>query len=124
MESWDKEVDLLVMGSGAAGMSAAVRGHDLGMDVLLLESSDQYGGSTAMSGGVCWWPNDQHMQARGREDNGAGALECLVAITRGKIEEDRRKEYITQSQRMLNYLEDHTHVSCDALEKYTDHYPE
>src|SRR5699024_8873820 len=77
MESWDKEVDLLVMGSGAAGMSAAIRGHDLGMNVLLLESSDQYGGSTAISGGVCWVPNNPHMQKQGLEDNEADALEYL-----------------------------------------------
>lgn len=124
MESWDKEVDLLVMGSGAAGMSAAVRGHDLGMDVLLLESSDQYGGSTAMSGGVCWVPNNRHMQARGIEDNEADALEYLLAITKGQIERERLEIYIKESQRMLNYLEDNTHVAFDALEKYTDYYPE
>lgn len=124
MEAWDKEVDLLVMGSGAAGLAAAVRGHDLGMEVLVLESSDQYGGSTAMSGGVCWVPNNKHMQARGLEDNEEDALEYLVAITNGTIERERLKEYITQSQRMVNYLEDHTHVSFDALEKYTDYYPE
>lgn len=124
MESWDKEVDLLVMGSGAAGMSAAIRGHDLGMDVLLLESSDQYGGSTAISGGVCWVPNNPHMQKHGIEDNEADALEYLMAITKGTIEKDRLEDYIGQSQRMMQYLESKTHVEFDSLDKYTDYYPE
>ena len=53
MAEWDRTVDLLVMGSGAAGMAAAVRAHDLGLDVLLVEKSDLYGVNSAMSGGVC-----------------------------------------------------------------------
>ena len=56
-ESWDREVDLLVLGSGAAGLSAALTGVAEGMEVLLLEKTDYIGGTTAYSAGTCWIPN-------------------------------------------------------------------
>lgn len=124
MQAWDKEVDLLVIGTGAGGMSAGVRGHDLGQKVLIIESSDQYGGSTAMSGGVCWVAGNPHMQKHGIEDNDADALAYLKFITHGKVEEHRLAHFLQESKRMVNYLEEHTHVRFDALDKYTDYYPE
>ncbi|MCB9683227.1 MAG: FAD-dependent oxidoreductase, partial [Alphaproteobacteria bacterium] len=63
--SWDETYDLVVVGSGAAGMSAAVRAHDLGLRVLVVEATDQYGGSTAISGGVVWIPDNPQLPARG-----------------------------------------------------------
>lgn len=124
MHSWDKKVDLLVIGTGAGGMSAAVRGHDLGQNVLLIESSDQYGGSTAMSGGVCWVAGNPHMAQYGIEDSEADALAYLKFITRGKVEEERLLHFLQESKRMVDYLEKHTHVQFGALDKYTDYYPE
>ena len=47
MSDWDQTVDLLVMGSGAAGLATAIRAHDLGSKVLLVEKSDLFGGNTA-----------------------------------------------------------------------------
>ena len=49
MADWDLEVDFLVVGSGAAGMSGALRAIDLDQDVLMVEASDLLGGSTAIS---------------------------------------------------------------------------
>lgn len=124
MSSFDQEVDLLVIGTGAGGMSAGVRAADLGMDALLIESSDQYGGSTAMSGGVCWVPGTQAMKKRGIADNNEDAFRYLKAITQGKIEDERLQDYIGQSQRMVEYLEANTHVEFDSLDKYPDYYAE
>ncbi len=53
---WDRAVDLVIVGSGAGAMAAGIRASDLGAEVLLLEKSPHFGGSTAMSGGVCWVP--------------------------------------------------------------------
>ena len=124
MSSWDKEIDLLVIGTGAGGMAAGVQGKDLGMDVLLVESSDQYGGSTAMSGGVCWVPGTRAMKKRGIADNNEDALRYLKTITAGKIEDDRLEDYLRQSQAMVEYLEANTHVEFDSLDKYPDYYAE
>jgi 3-oxosteroid 1-dehydrogenase len=124
MTTWDKSVDFLVMGSGAAGMSAALRGHDLGLEVLMLEKTDLFGGNTAMSGGVVWVPNNPAMKKTSISDSDEEALIYLKHITHGEIEEERLKNYVDESKRVLAYLQEHTHVRYTSLEKYTDYYPE
>jgi len=124
MAEWDRTVDLLVMGSGAAGMGAAVRGHDLGLDVLLVEKSELYGGNSAMSGGVCWVANNPGMAGEGIADSDEDGFEYLKHITKGEVPDDRLWLYIRESKRVLAYLHDTTHVRYVPLAKYTDYYPE
>lgn len=121
---WDHEVDLLVIGTGAGGMAAALRAHDLGERALLVEASDQYGGSTAMSGGVCWVGNNHHLSEWKIEDSDEEVLTYLKAITRGEVEEDYLRTYVVESKRMCRYLEENSEVEFDALDQYTDYYPE
>ncbi len=66
--SWDHEVDFLVVGSGAGAMTAGIVAKDLGANVLLIEKSPQYGGSSAMSGGGLWVPNNHLMNGAGFTD--------------------------------------------------------
>ena len=87
MSNWDHSVDLLVVGSGAGAMSAGIRGSDLGLDVLLLEKGETYGGSSAMSGGVCWVGNNLHMEKSGLEDSDEDTLTYLSHITDGEVPE-------------------------------------
>lgn len=124
MAEWDRTVDLLVMGSGAAGMAAAVRGHDLGLEVLLVEKTDLVGGNTAMSGGVCWVANNPGMAKEGIADSDEDGFTYLKHITRGEVPDDKLWLYIRQSKRVLAYLHEKTHVRYVPLAKYTDYYPE
>ena len=124
MAEWDRTVDLLVMGSGAAGMGAAVRGHDLGLDVLLVEKSELYGGNSAMSGGVCWVANNPGMAGEGIPDSDEEGFKYLKHITKGEVPDDRLWLYIRESKRVLAYLHDKTNVRYVPLAKYTDYYPE
>lgn len=124
MAEWDRTVDLLVMGSGAAGMAAAVRAHDLGLDVLLVEKSELYGGNTAMSGGVCWVANNPGMAREGIRDSDEDGFTYLKHITKGEVPDDKLWLYIRESKRVLAYLHENTHVRYVPLAKYTDYYPE
>lgn len=124
MAEWDRTVDLLVMGTGAAGMGAAVRAHDLGLDVLLVEKSELYGGNSAMSGGVCWIANNPGMAKEGIADSDEEGLQYLKHITKGEVPDDRLMLYIRESKRVLAYLHEKTHVRYVPLAKYTDYYPE
>ena len=72
--SWDHQVDLLVVGSGAGAMTAAIVAFDRGADTLLIEKSSQYGGSSAMSGGSLWIPNNHLMLGAQVNDTRADAL--------------------------------------------------
>lgn len=122
--TWDHNFDLVVIGSGAAGMSAALRAHDLGSRVVIVEKSPRYGGSTAMSGGVVWVPNNPQMGPKGVPDSREKALSYLRGITDGEVEDGRITAYVDQSLRVLDYLHEHSHLRLDALEDYTDYYPE
>lgn len=66
---WDREVDLLVVGSGAGGLSAAIFGRQLGLETLLCEKTMQLGGTTATSGGIVWAPGNYHAVQRGINDS-------------------------------------------------------
>ena len=117
----ERHVDLVVVGSGAAGMAAALRAHDQGMKVWVVEKSPHYGGSTAMSGGVCWIPNNSTMT---RPDSDQEALDYLLHITGEHGDAEALAVYVRESQRMLAYLNKNSRVRFDAIEKYADYYAE
>jgi 3-oxosteroid 1-dehydrogenase len=91
---WDHSVDLLVVGSGAGAMSAALAGYDAGADTLLIEKSDRYGGSSAMSGGGLWVPNNHLMAEVGIDDNPDDAWTYIRETTRGDVSEERLRAYL------------------------------
>lgn len=124
MKDWDHSVDLLVAGSGAAAMAAGIRAADLGLGVLLVEKGSHYGGSTAMSGGVCWVGNHERMAALGIPDTDGEVLQYLKQITNGETSEELLRTYVSESKRMLSYLEQNTHVQFAPLRDYGDYYAE
>ncbi|HZE14482.1 MAG TPA: FAD-binding protein, partial [Mycobacterium sp.] len=66
---WDHSVDLLIAGSGGGGMVAALAALDCGLQPLILEKQALVGGSTGLSGGIIWMPNNPLMQAEGIADS-------------------------------------------------------
>ena len=62
VDNWDYETGLVVVGSGAAGMTAAVTAATEGLETLVLEKTGFYGGTTALSAGVVWAPNNSLMK--------------------------------------------------------------
>lgn len=121
---FDHSVDFLVIGTGAAGMSAALRAQSLGLDVLLVEASDTVGGSTAISGGVVWIPNNPQLPSRNIADSREESIAYITHITRGEVPAERISAYVDESVRMLEWLETHTSFRLDSLEHYSDYYAE
>ncbi len=102
---WDHEVDLLVLGSGAAGLSAALTGVAEGLDVLVLEKTDYIGGTTAYSAGTCWIPNN-HFQREDGIINDAEKVEAyLDAVVGDKSPKEMRQAYVDNGPEMLKYME-------------------
>lgn len=124
MADWDHTVDFLVVGSGAGAMASALRAHDLGLDTLLVEKGDHYGGSSAMSGGVCWVGNNCYMKRYAVADSDEEVLAYLKHITKGEVPDEYLVTYRDESKRMVEYFRDKTHLTFDPLDKYTDYYPE
>ena len=122
-QGWDHTIDWLVVGSGAGAMTSALVAHDLGATTLLLEKGPVYGGSSAMSGGGLWIPNNHLMAGVGITDSYDDALAYLLAVTGGVVAEKRLRAYLDESPKMTRYLCEKTRVELVALPEYPDYYP-
>jgi len=122
-QGFDHTVDWLVVGSGAGAMVSAIVAHDLGATTLLLEKSPLYGGSSAMSGGGLWIPNNHLMAGVGITDSYDDALAYLRAVTGGVVAEARLRAYLDHSPKMAKYLCEKTRVDLVSLPEYPDYYP-
>lgn len=78
---WDCEADVVVVGSGAAALAAAVAVVNKGKSVLVYEAAAQCGGTTAISGGAFWIPNNALMRAAGRTDPRADAIKLMARLS-------------------------------------------
>ncbi len=123
-DTWDETVDLLVVGTGAGAMTAAIMAHDLGATTLLIEKSDRYGGSSAMSGGALWIPNNHQMPETGIPDSREEALEYLRGITAGSSSDERLCAFVDNAPEMLRTLTEKARLRTQAMPSYTDYYAE
>ena len=108
MSTWDESVDLVIVGSGGGSFCAALAAQDKGLKVLVLEKTDKVGGSTAMSGGVLWIPNNPLMKARGLNDSYERArtyLDAAVGAEQPGSTRARRDAYLRTGPQMVSYLQ-------------------
>ncbi|MBB3048247.1 3-oxosteroid 1-dehydrogenase [Litorivivens lipolytica] len=120
---WHDEYDFIVIGSGAGGMSGGVAAAALGLKALVLEKTDQFGGTTALSGGVIWIPNNASMKAGGINDSEAEALDYLKHVVGPDVPEEKLRAYISGGVEMLDFFDQHADLRFDAALKYSDYYP-
>lgn len=99
--------DVLIVGSGAAGLSAALRCHQHGLQPLIVEKSEQLGGTSAWSGGGLWVPNNTQYKDRGVKDSEEAALKYLDALI-GDVgpasSPQRRLAYVRNASKVVNAL--------------------
>jgi succinate dehydrogenase/fumarate reductase flavoprotein subunit len=108
---WDLETDLLVIGAGAAGMTAALVGALEGLKTILCEKSDMVGGTTATSAGTVWIPGSRQCKASGVPDTLDSAKTYLAAILGEDANDDRLAAYLATGPSVLDYLEERTSVA-------------
>jgi succinate dehydrogenase/fumarate reductase flavoprotein subunit len=121
---WDKETDVLVVGSGGAGLVAALAARDAGASALVIEKATVVGGTTAVSGGVVWVPNNHHMSEVGIADSRDEALCYMKRLADGRSEERLIETYVDQAPAMLRFVEQTASIPFTALAKYPDYHPE
>ena len=121
---WDREVDVLVVGTGNGGLTAAVCNWEMGSkDVLIIEKQDKVGGTSAMSGGGIWIPNSHYAQEAGADDSLDDAKRYLINTLFGEdVPEDMIDTYLEKSPEMLKFLHDRTDVRYESLAEYPDYY--
>ena len=114
--------DVIVVGSGAGAMTAAITAADQGLSVLVVEKSDKFGGTSAISGGGIWIPNNHYFKRMGGQDSHDKALTYLRAATSGRVDERRLLAYLEHAPKMIQYLETKSRVRYAVAHKYPDYY--
>ena len=114
---WDRSVDLLIAGSGGGGMVAALAALDSGLEPLIVEKQALVGGSTGMSGGIVWLPNNPLMRADGIADShedGLAYLDDVVGDIGPASSPERREMFLTAGYEMINFLTARAFASSGA----------
>ena len=123
--SWDQSADLVIVGSGGGALVAALAAADLGLSPLIVEKQALVGGSTAMSGGVIWLPNNPLMRSEGVADSHADGLAYLADVV-GEVgpasSPARRETFLTAGSELVSFLQ-HAGVSLIRCPGYSDYYP-
>lgn len=119
----EDEFDVVVLGSGAAGLTAAITAAALGSSVVLLEKHDLLGGTSAWSGGHVWVPNNPKMADLGIEDSPELAFEYVMSLSRGTMEEALVRRYIEAGPQMVEFLDKHAGTEFYAV-PFPDYHPE
>ncbi|HQZ03697.1 MAG TPA: FAD-binding protein [Thauera sp.] len=114
--------DVIVVGSGAGAMTSAAIAADRGLSVLVVEKSDKFGGTSAISGGGIWIPNNHYFAAKGGKDSYEKALQYIMTAGGGRADETKVRAYLDHAPAMIKYLEDKSRVRYAVAEKYPDYY--
>jgi succinate dehydrogenase/fumarate reductase flavoprotein subunit len=120
-DHFDVETDLLVIGAGAAGMTAALIGKLEGLQVILCEKSDMVGGTTATSAGTVWIPGSRQSEAAGVPDTIDAAKTYLTAMLGAHAGDAGVSAYLATGPRVLDDLERRTSVRFVAPPMHPDY---
>ena len=118
-----RSCDVLVIGSGAGGLSTAITAKKAGLDVVIIEKEEFFGGTTAFSGGVLWVPGNHHARKAGIEDSRDAAVTYLRNETGNFYSEKAIDAFLDQGPRMLEFFERETDAKF-VLSGYPDYHPD
>lgn len=118
------EFDLVVVGSGAAGMVAALTAAHNGLSAVVIEKAPTYGGSTARSGGGVWIPNNKVILRQGVPDTPAQAAAYLDHIVGDVVPAELKRTFLAHGPGMLDFVLAHTPLKFAWVPGYSDYYPE
>src|ERR1700712_5634695 len=99
-----QEYDVVVVGTGAAGMVAALAAAHNGLSTVVVEKAAHYGGSTARSGGGVWIPNNEILKRDGVKDTPEAAAQYLHGIVGDVVERERIDTYLKRAPEMLSFV--------------------
>jgi 3-oxosteroid 1-dehydrogenase len=123
--AFDDVVDVLVVGSGGGGMTAALAAQAFGLDTLVIEKASQFGGSTALSGGGIWVPGAPAQRRAGYSPSPGEVVDYLRHITDGLVSDARIRQYVDSAPAMMDFLEKLSPwLEFVWKPGYADYYPE
>lgn len=118
----DTETDVLIIGAGAAGLTAALAAHEAGAHVTVVEKGDRLGGTAAISGGIVWVANNPQMQAAGMADSADEALAYFASLDHGEMDADVLAAFVHEGPLALAFLAGADALKMSILPGYPDYY--
>jgi succinate dehydrogenase/fumarate reductase flavoprotein subunit len=116
--------DVIVIGAGAGGMTAAAVAAAEGLRVLVIEKTAFAGGTTAWSDGMVWIPANAKMKEAGLSDSVADAVQYLSSTVPETANAGLRAAFLARGPEAIAYLEANTEVRLQSVKAYPDYYPE
>jgi succinate dehydrogenase/fumarate reductase flavoprotein subunit len=116
------ECDVVVVGSGAAGLSAAITAKKRGLDVVVLEKEPVFGGTTALSGGVLWIPLNQHGRKQNPADTRDAVRTYMMQETGSYFDAAAVDAFIENGPKMVEFFERETEMKFVPT-MYPDYHP-
>src|SRR3954447_11629165 len=117
-------VDVVVVGAGGAGMTAALAAKKRGLETVLVEKSSYFGGSTARSGGGVWIPNNYALAKAGQGDDPELSRTYLDSIVGDVVPKVRRDTYLERGPEVLDFIQATTPLRFQWVPQYADYHPE
>lgn len=115
--------EVVVLGSGVAGLTAALSAAEAGASVRVIDQADYFGGTTALSGGVAWMPNNHLMAEHGLDDSSDGALRYLQEVVGGEADFRLLEVFVEEARGAVLWVEELTPLRWVSL-PYPDYFPE
>lgn len=119
---WDQEVDVVVLGTGGAALSAAISASENGASVLVLEKTHQIGGTTAYSGGIPWVPLNHYMEAAGFKDDREQVVQFIKRLALGRAEDHMIERYVDKAREVFLFLDEKAGVRFKTPNDYSEYY--
>ncbi|MBB3748121.1 hypothetical protein FHT44_000582 [Mycolicibacterium sp. BK634] len=115
MVDWRRECDLLVVGSGAGGLTGAYTAAREGLDVVVVESTDKFGGTTAYSGGGMWFPANPVLLRAGTDDTVEDALQYYTSVVGDRTPVALQEAFVRSGAPLVEYLEADEHLQFQVF---------
>jgi succinate dehydrogenase/fumarate reductase flavoprotein subunit len=120
----EEQYDVVVLGTGAAGLTAALAAAHAGARVALFEKAQQVGGTTALSSAVVWLPDNRYAREAGVTDSRQEGLDYLSSLSHGLILPELAEAFVDTGAEVIDWLESSTPVHFQLVHGFPDYHPE
>lgn len=120
----NRTTDVLIVGTGCAGLTAALAAHEQGAHVTILEKTELVGGTTAVSAGALWIPCNHHLVEAGFNDGRAEAIRYITRLADDRGDAELIELFVDRGPDMLRFVEAQTSLQLELISEFPDYHPE